>query len=194
MTAGAHRDGSGLPHSGVGAADAQVGEESELETGTGGNPVDSGDDRLVQGAHGAEQQAEVVDPRLGGRVVVGVDGRGLCEVLSGAEGASGAGEHDRATRFVAADFLQRRDEPGAHLAGPRVELVGTVEGDLGDVDVAGQGGHRVTGDDDGADLSHGDRPFGRHTEATGAHSGPERESDGLASGGRRPVSSHANRR
>ncbi len=175
-------------------ADAQVGEESELKTGAGGDSVDGGDDRLVQGAHGAEQQAEVVDPRLGGRVVVGVDGRGLREVLPGAEGTSGAGEHDRAARFVAADLLERRDEPGAHLAGPRVELVGAVEGDLGDVDVAGQGGHRVAGDDDRADLSHGGSPFRRHTEATGAQPGPEREGDGAVSGGERPVGSHANRR
>jgi hypothetical protein len=57
---------------------------------------------------------------------------GVGEILAGAEGAPGAGEHQHARGLVGLDAVERVTQLGVHLAGEAVQLVGAVQGQAGD--------------------------------------------------------------
>ena len=56
----------------------------------------------------------------------------LGEVLTGAEGAAGAGQHDGTHALVVADLCEGGEQLGLQRRGQGVAAVGSVEGDRGD--------------------------------------------------------------
>ena len=67
--------------------------ERERRPGPGRDAVDRADDRLVEGAHRADDRVVALAELDGERRGVGLEP--LLEVLAGAEGPAGAGQHDR---------------------------------------------------------------------------------------------------
>ena len=74
----------------------------------GRDAVDRPDDRLVEGAHRPDDRVVALAELDGQRRGVGLEP--LLEVLAGAEGAAGAGQHDGPDGAVTGDRPERRQQ------------------------------------------------------------------------------------
>jgi hypothetical protein len=60
------------------------------------------------------------------------------QILAGAEGAPGAGQHQHADGGVGLDLIEGHAQFGVHVVGEAVQLVRAVEGQAGDAGLDGQ--------------------------------------------------------
>ena len=140
--------GEGQVEAGGVGHDPQVAGEGQAGTGPGGHAVDRRDHRLLHPGDGGDDRVVVLvdgaEQRVGGAALEDLDV--LLEVLSDAERATRAGQHDAPDGRVVGDLAHRgeqrllgRDVEAVHRLGPVEgegrDAVGDLEQDRGDVAV-----------------------------------------------------------
>src|SRR5690606_24869809 len=120
--------GEDLDEAGALAGHAQVAGQGQAAAGTGGDPVDGGDDRLLQVADAQDDGVPGLAQVLADGTVPRLAADGL-QVLPGAEGPPGAGDDHGPHLGVASRLLEGGQQVLGHLVVQRVEDLGPVEGD-----------------------------------------------------------------
>jgi hypothetical protein len=124
----------GLQEGGRLAGHHQVAGQRHAGAGAGGDAVDGGDGRHAQVLQAQDQRLVVGFDHVADVRHLAAHGLhvGVGQILAGAEGAAGAGEHQHADGLVGLDGVEGGAQLGVHLAGEAVELVRAVEREAGD--------------------------------------------------------------
>jgi hypothetical protein len=132
-------------------ADPEVRQVGQGRARPGRHPTHGGDDRLGQVRQPLGDRVEVKPDRVQGRAAGLEHGHVLAQVLAGAEGATGPGEHDGAAVAIGLDLGQRVGECLLQGEVQRVERLRPVQGQRGD----------AVGALDEQRFGHGSGPFSR---------------------------------
>ncbi len=130
--------GDGDAEFGAFGGDAEVGAGCELESAADTKAAYHADGGFADGSDGVERAVEFFGVEFGaGRIVTG--GLEFADVGTGRECAfARAAKDDDADGFVLVERVHESGELGPHLGVDGVALVGTVEGDGGDVILVGE--------------------------------------------------------